>query len=65
MNRYNSIVQGIAAPIEHGHIEHIGPETVASIERLDEEVLRVLRSEYVGGVKEVYDEVLIRCRKEG
>jgi len=40
-------------------------ETVAGIERLTEEVERVLRGEYVGGVREVCDEVLIRGRKDG
>ena len=38
-------------------------ETVAGIERLTEEVERVLRGEYVGGVREVCDEVLIRGRE--
>ena len=39
-------------------------ETVAGIERLTEEVEMMLRGEYVGGVKEVNDEVLIRGRRE-
>jgi len=64
INRYNAILQGLSAPIEQGHVEHVGLGTVAGIERLTEEVEMMLRGEYVGGVKEVNDEILMRGRRE-
>jgi hypothetical protein len=65
IDRYYVMIQGISAHTEHGTIEHVGPGTVAGIETLTEEAERMLRGEYVGGVREVAVNAVERGRRDG
>jgi hypothetical protein len=65
IDRYCVIMQVISTHTEHGTIKHVGPGTVTGIETLTEEVERMLRGEYVGGVREVAFDAVERGRRDG